>query len=55
MHRIIYIFQEKKYAYLPYLKFSDPLSETHLLFYFALELFKIIFLVYIFVSLRLFL
>ena len=28
MYKIIYIFPEKKYVCLPYLKFSDPLPET---------------------------
>ena len=31
MHKIIYIFQKKKVC-LPYLKFSDPLPETHFFF-----------------------
>ena len=37
MHKIIYFFPEKKYVCLPYLKFSDPLPETYLFFYFALS------------------
>ena len=32
MHKIICIFPGKKNVYLPYLKFSDPLPETHLFF-----------------------
>ena len=35
MHKIIF-FSKKKYVCLPYLKFSDLLPETHLLFYLAL-------------------
>ena len=34
MHKII--FSRKKYVCLPYLKFSDPLPETHFFFYLAL-------------------
>ena len=40
MHKIIIFFQKKsikkKYVYLPYLKFSDPLPETHFIFLFGL-------------------
>ena len=35
MHKIIF-FQKKKYVFLPYLKFSDLLPETHLFFLFGL-------------------
>ena len=46
MHKIIF-FSRKKYVWLPYLKFSDPLPETHcdLLFYLALEAFSIIYVI----------
>ena len=38
MHKIIFFFRknEEKNVYLPYLKFSDPLSETHFFFCLAL-------------------
>ena len=45
MHKIIFFFSTKKnnlkkYVCLPYLKFSDPLPETHLFFYFNSLVYK---------------
>ena len=42
MHKIYFFFQKKIYVCLPYLNFSDILPETHLFFYLALPVTKIL-------------
>ena len=37
MHKIIFFSRKKKYVCQPYLKFSDPLPKTQILFYLAKE------------------